>query len=330
MKKYTKPNQVVIYQAKSGAIELRQDFGQETVWATQAQIADTFDVDVRTVNEHIGNIYKTKELIKKPTIRNFRIVQQEGKRSIERSIQHYNLDLILSVGYRINSKKATRFRQWATKTLRQHIVEGYTINKSRISQNNQQLLEALKNIQELLPSGTPIDIKDVLELVNLFADTWLSLEAYDKDALPKKGVTKKRVVLTAERLHKSLTELKHILMQKGEVTELFGAERDAGNVAGIVGNVMQAFDGKDVYETAEEKAAHLLYFMVKNHPFTDGNKRNGAYAFVWFLREVRILDVTRLTPAALTALTILVAESNPKDKEKIVRLMLTLLMGAKK
>jgi prophage maintenance system killer protein len=213
--------------------------------------------------------------------------------------------------------------------LRQYIVEGYTINKSRIARNNQQLIEALRNIQQLLPPGTPIDVKDVMELVNLFADTWLSLEAYDKGTLPTKGVTKKRVELTAEKLTASLAELKRILVKNGDATELFGTERDKGSVTGIVGNVMQSFDGKDVYATAEEKAAHLLYFIVKNHPFTDGNKRNGAYAFVWFLREARLLDPIRLTPPALTALTILVAESNPKDKEKIVHLILTLLMGVK-
>ena len=142
MVKENAQNQMVVYQTESGAIELRQDSDVETVWATQAQIADAFDVNVRTVNEHIQNIYKTRELSKKPTIRNFRIVQMEGNRKIKRDIQHYNLDLILSVGYRVNSKKATSFRQWATKTLRQHIVDGYTINKSRIATNYQQFLEA--------------------------------------------------------------------------------------------------------------------------------------------------------------------------------------------
>ncbi len=330
MEKDEQKNHMVMYQAKSGAIELRQDFDEETVWATQAQIATAFDVDVRTISEHIQNIFETKELSQKATIRKFRIVQREGKRDITRSIQHYNLDLILSVGYRVNSKKATRFRQWATQTLRQHIVEGYTINKTRIATHYTQFLTAIEDVKKLLPKGTSIDTESVLGLVSLFADTWLSLDAYDKNELITKGPTKKHVALTAQKLTKSLAELKTALIEKGEATELFGAERDAGTVAGILGNVMQSFGGKDVYESVEEKAAHLLYFMVKNHPFTDGNKRSGAYAFVWFLGHAGILDTTRLTPPALTALTILVAESDPNDKEKMTNLVLTLLLGYSK
>jgi len=318
---------MVIYQTKSGALELRQDFDKETVWATQAQIAEAFDVNVRTVSEHIQTIYKTRELGKKTTIRNFRIVRTEGDRATTRNIQHYNLDVILSVGYRVNSKKATRFRKWATTILRQYIVDGYTINKSRIATHYQQFLEAVADIKQLLPKGAAIDTESVLELVSMFADTWLSLDAYDKDALITKGTTKKRVILTAEKLKASLLQLKTALIDKGEASELFGAERSAGNVAGIVGNVMQSFDGKDLYGSVEEKAAHLLYFIIKDHPFTDGNKRSGAYAFVWFLNHAKILDTNRLTPPALTALTILVAESNPKDKDKMVHLVLTLLLG---
>lgn len=327
MKKRTKNDEIIIYQAKSGALELRQDSDKQTIWATQAEMARIFAVNPQAITRHLKNIYADKELTKKATCSNMEQVQTEGKRRVHRVVDIYNLDAIIAVGYRINSVVGTKFRQWATKTLRQHIVEGYTINKSRIARNYQQFLEAIKDIKQLLPAGTPIDTASVLELVNLFADTWLSLEAYDKDTLPIKGATKKRVELTAEKLANSLTELRKLLAQKGEATELFGAEREDGSMAGIVGNVMQSFGGKELYETAEEKAAHLLYFMVKNHPFTDGNKRNGAYAFVWFLREARILDPLRLTPPALTALTILVAESNPKDKEKMIRLIMTLLLG---
>ncbi|MEI6843119.1 MAG: virulence protein RhuM/Fic/DOC family protein [bacterium] len=325
MKKEISKNSVVIYQAKNGAIELRGDFSRDTVWATQAQIASAFDVDVRTINEHIKNIYKTKELFESSTIRKFRIVQKEGERKIEREINHYNLDMILSVGYRVNSKKATQFRQWATKTLRGHIVDGYTINKKRITQNYEQFLEAISTIKKLLPSGAHIDTESVIELIHMFADTWLSLDAYDRDVLVTKGATRKSVSLTADKLSKSLVELKNVLIEKDEATDIFGMERNEGTIAGIVGNVMQSFAGKELYETVEEKAAHLLYFMVKNHPFVDGNKRSGAYAFVWFLKQSKLLNTTKMTPPALTALTILVAESNPKDKEKIIKLILQLL-----
>ena len=247
----------------------------------------------------------------------------------DKPVLFYSLDLILAVGYRANSKRAIEFRQWATKTLRHYIVDGYAINKQRIARNYQQFLEAVESVKKLLPAGAAIDAGSILELVNLFADTWLSLDAYDKDAFAAKGTTKKRVTFTAKKLEESLMKLKIALLQKGEATEHFGAERQAGSVIGIVGNVMQSFGGKELYGSVEEKAAHLLYFMVKNHPFVDGNKRSGAYAFVWFLRQANILDPARLTPPALTTLTILVAESSPKDKEKIVGLVVALITKRK-
>lgn len=321
-----KSKTAIIYQAKSGAIELRGDFTRETVWATQAQIAIAFSVDNRTINEHITNIYQTKELMKNTTLRNFRIVKKEGDREVVREVNHYNLDLILSVGYRVNSKQATRFRQWATKTLRNYIIDGYAINKTKVAKNYAQFLSAIDDIKKLLPASTAINPNEVIELISLFADTWLSLEAYDKDTLPTQGATKKSVALTIEKLSVGLAELKKILFGKGEATDLFGHERSADSVAGIVNNVMQSFGGQELYQTAEEKAAHLLYFMIKDHPFIDGNKRNGAYAFIWFLRQARILDLARLTPTALTALTILVAESDPAHKEKIIKLILSLII----
>lgn len=316
---------VVIYQAKNGALELRGDASHETVWATQAQIAEAFEVDVRTINEHIQNIIKTKELGEKATIRNFRIVRIEGTRSVERDVRHYNLDMILSVGYRVNSKKATRFRQWATNTLREYITQGYAINRKRIAVNYEHFLETVEDIKRLLPVGMVVDNSSVLELVSVFADTWLSLDAYDKDELVSSGVTKKAVSITAEQLSVALSVLKKELVKKGEASELFGQERHAKAVEGIVGNIMQSFGGKPLYPTVEERAAHLLYFIVKNHPFSDGNKRSGAYAFVWFLKKAGILDIARMTPPALTALTLLVAESNPAHKERVVRLTLQLL-----
>ncbi len=316
---------LVIYQAKSGALELKGDFAHETIWATQAQIAKAFEVDVRTINEHIKNVYRTGELQEKATIRNFRIVQKEGKREIVRDIKHYNLDTILSVGYRVNSKRATLFRQWATKTLRTHIVDGFTINKKRLAKNYEQFLTAVEQVKKLLPSGGAVDVESALELVKLFAGTWLSLDAYDKALLPTTGVTKKQVRFTATDLDRALKELRHELIRKGEATELFGTERSCDSVAGILGNVFQSFGGKDVYPTAEEKAAHILYFIIKNHPFVDGNKRSGAFAFVWFLRRAKLLDLSRITPEALTALTLLVAESNSKDKSRMIGLVLLLL-----
>lgn len=325
MKKSELQSKMVIYQTKSGAIELRGDAKKETLWATQAQIASSFNVDVRTVNEHIKNIFKSEELRETGTIRKFRIVQTEGNRQIEREVNHYNLDMILSVGYRVNSKTATQFRQWATKTLREHITKGYTINKKQISKNYDAFMKSVGDIQALLPEHVVLDPKTVLELIKEFATTWVSLDAYDKDTLVLKGVTKKKVSLIGSDLEGALQSLRTELMKKGEATDMFASERAKGNIEGIVGNVMQSFGGKSVYPTVEEKAAHLLYFMVKNHPFTDGNKRSGAFAFVWFLRKAGARGAKNINPTALTALTLLIAESGAQKKEQMVALVTQML-----
>lgn len=315
-------NSIVVYQAKSGAIALRRDSKADTIWASLDQIAGVFGRDKSVVSRHIKNIFAEGELKRTSVVAFFATTATDGKIY---NVEHFNLDVIISIGYRVNSKQATQFRQWATKTLRQYIVDGYAINKQRIAKNYEQFLEAVESVKRILPAGTVIDTEDILELVNLFADTWLSLDAYDKGILATKGTTKRRVAFTAKKLQESLAKLKTALMEKGEATEHFGMERQSGSISGIVGNVMQSFDGKEFYGSVEEKAAHLLYFIVKNHPFVDGNKRSGAYAFVWFLRQANILDTTRMTAPALTALTILVAESNPKEKERVVGLILTLV-----
>ncbi len=329
MKKKKTFNSIVVYQTKAGAIDLRGDFRGETIWASLNQIAGLFDTDKSGVSRHIRNIFESKELDQKRTVANFATVRNEGERSIERKIEYFNLDLILSVGYRVNSKKATVFRQWATKTLRQHITKGYTINPKVVKNNYAEFQKAIENIKQLLPAGSSIDHASVLELVSVFADTWLSLDAYDKDELVSSGATKKSVIVTAEQLTSGLSDFRDILIKKGEATEIFGQEKMAGNIAGIIGNVMQSFGGKSLYPTIEEKAAHLLYFMIKNHPFTDGNKRSGAYAFIWFLKKTGVLDTSKMTPPALTVITLFIAESDPKHKDKMVRLVLQLLKKGK-
>lgn len=316
---------MVIYQTSTWALELRGDFKKETLWATQAQIAKLFEVNVRTINEHITNIFNTEELIDSATLRDFRIVQYEGKRSVERTVKHYNLDAILSIWYRVNSKKATQFRKWATETLRHHLVDGFTVNKARIAENYIAFSQAVEDIKKLLPEWGKMDNESILELVQAFADTWFSLDAYDRDMLASEGATEEEVIMTAWELKKVLLDFRDIMMRNNEASELFGRERERGSVESIVGNIFQSFWGADVYPSVEEKAAHLLYFMVKNHPFTDGNKRSGAYAFVWFLNRTGILDRSRITSPALTTLTLLIAESNPQYKDRMVRLVLQIL-----
>lgn len=320
-------NNVVIYQTKSGALELRGDSKNETVWATQAQMAQMFGVTTQNITIHLKNIYKDSELEEKATCKESLQVQQEGNREIKRSIKYYNLDVIISVGYRINSVVGTNFRIWATKTLKQHIVSGYTINRARIAKNYEEFMATVGKLQVVLPNSTGIDSKTTLDLVRLFADTWFSLDAYDKETLAPTRVNKKKVKLTARELSDSIEILKTELMRKGEATINFAQERNREALEGIVGNVMQSFGGNELYPSVQSKAAHLLYFIIKNHPFVDGNKRSGAYAFVWFLQKTKVLNTNTLTPTALTALTILIAESNPADKDKVITLVTTLISG---
>jgi prophage maintenance system killer protein len=320
-----KNNKPIIYQTKSGAIELRGDTQNETIWATQAEIAHVFGVTPQNITMHIRNIYKDKELQELATCKEYLQVRHEGSRVVKRKVREYNLDVVIATGYRINSVMGTRFRQWATKTLRAYITNGYVINRSKIRNNYEAFMKAVADIQNLLPEHINLDPKAVLDLIREFACTWVSLDAYDKESLKTKGVTKKNVTLTGDELTQVVSDLRRELISKNEATELFAVERDKGSLSGIIGNVMQMFDGKALYETTEEKAAHLLYFIVKNHPFVDGNKRSGAFAFIWFLRKFKVKGHKNINPATLTALTLFIAESDPKKKDLMVGLVIQLL-----
>ncbi|MDP2642800.1 MAG: virulence protein RhuM/Fic/DOC family protein [Candidatus Peregrinibacteria bacterium] len=317
-----KENGIIIYQAKTGAIELKEDVSAETIWATQAEIADLFEVERSVATKHINNILKDKELSEDSVCANIAHTAKDGKTY---KVQYYNLDIILAVGYRTNSARAIQFRKWATKILHQHIVDGYTINKKRLARNYDLFLKAVEQVRTLLPSGGTVGATDALELIKMFANTWFSLDAYDKENFPKTGVTKKEFKLTAKELTDAISDLKIGLTKSGQAGEFFGISRKEQSIEGILGNVLQSFGGKDLYSTIEEKAAHLLYFTVKNHPFIDGNKRSGAFTFVWFLKRTGLLNPIRMTPEALTALTLLIAESNPKDKGRMIGLILLIL-----
>jgi len=311
--------EVVIYQTKTGSIELKGDIRKENIWANQKQISQLFGIDRTVVTKHINKIIRDKEIDEKSNVQNMHIANSD------KPVIFYSLDVILAVGYRTNSKIAINFRKWATKTLKSHITEGYTLNKKVIARNYDKFIKSVEDVKRLLPSNSSLSTNDTLELIKFFAGTWFSLDAYDKSEFSKKGLTKKQVKITANDLNSAILDLKKNLLYKKEATDIFASERMKDSLKGIVGNVLQGFGGKDLYPTVEEKAAHLLYFVVKNHPFVDGNKRSGAFAFVWFLNKARILNKNEFTPEALTALTILVAESNPKDKERIVGLILNLL-----
>ncbi len=319
MKKKVFNNKVVIYQAKSGAIELRGDFAKETVWATQAQIALIFGIERSVVTKHITGVLNTDEVREKSNVQKMHIANSD------KPVKYYSLDIILAVGYRANSARAINFRRWATNTLKKHLIDGYTINKSRIVKNYAVFLDAVEKIKLLLPESGTVDAKSALELIKMFADTWVSIDAYDKDSFPTSGVSKKQVSITASELTSSLLEFKVELQKSGQAGDLFGAERQTGSVSGILGNVLQSFGGKDLYPSVDEKAAHLLYFMIKNHPYSDGNKRHGAFSFIWFLKRTGLLRTDKMTPTALTALTLFIAESDPAHKGRMIGLVLMLL-----
>lgn len=314
-----KEKRIAIYQTKNGAIELKTDISSETIWATQNQIAKLFEVDQSVVSRHIKNIFNWKEIDRKSNMQKMHIPNSD------KPVTFYSLDVILAVGYRANSAKAILFRQWATKVLHSHIIEGYTINKKQLAKNYNSFLKAVEQVRTLLPSNGAIGTTDALELIKMFASTWFSLDAYDKERLPHTGMTKREFQFAAEELTNAISNLKVRLIKNNQATNLFGTERNKQGIDGILGNVFQSFNGKDLYPTIEEKSAHLLYFIVKNHPFIDGNKRSGAFAFVWFLKKAALLNPLRITPEALTALTLLVAESNPKDKNHMIGLILLIL-----
>ena len=316
--KKEKLNKMVIYQNSSGAIELRGDIKHETIWATQAQIAELFNVERSVITKHIRNILKDKELDGSSVCANFAHTAKDNKTY---QVQYYNLDVILSVGYRTNSKVAISFRQWATKTLRNHITKGFTINRKQIANNYDSFMKAVSGIEKLLPENSPLDSKSTIELIKSFANAWVSLGAYDRETIKTKSITKRSVKIVSSELLVAINEFKKELIRIDNETDLFAKEMQSGIVDGIVGNVMQTFNGKALYESIEEKAAHLLYFMIKNHPFVEGNKRTGAFTFVWFLAKNKIKGLKNINSAALASLTLLVAASNPKDKDLMIALI---------
>jgi death-on-curing family protein len=322
--KNTPNRNLVIYQAPNGAIELKGDIAKETIWANRMQMAEIFGVNPQAVTKHIKNIYSQNELEKLATSSKMELVQNESGRKVKRNVDIYNLDILIAVGYRINSVTGTKFRQWATQTLRKYITDGYAINPSRIERNYNLFLQAVEDVKKLSDSKN-IDSNEILELIKVFGNTWFSLDAYDKETLESKTVTKSSIKLDAANLLEDISKLKSELLLKNEATDIFAVERNADALEGIFGNIFQSAFGEEVYPNIESKASHLLYFIVKNHPFVDGNKRSGAFSFIWFLQKSGIQFRHKITPEALTAITLLIATSDPKDKEKIVKLVMVLL-----
>lgn len=323
-KKQPIPNEPLIYQAKDGEITLKLDKKNETIIANLNQIAEIFGVGKASISKHLKNIFQDGELEENSTVSILETVQIEGKRSIARNIEFYNLDAIISVGYRVNSKQATNFRIWATKTLKNYLLEGVAINKKTLKQNHQKFLKAIEDIKALNKGTKELKSDDILELIKSFSYTWFSLDNFDKSNFPTKG-TKKSINITAKELEQDIEKLKAQLIAKKEATAIFATPKNKDALEGILGNIFQSAFGQDVYQTIEEKATNLLYFIVKNHPFNDGNKRSGAFAFIWFLKKAGFDFENIISPQTLASLTILIANSNPKEKEKMIGLVLMML-----
>lgn len=323
--------QIEIFQTADGQTQIEVRFERETIWLSQAQMAELFDKDVRTINEHIKNIFKEQELVaSETTIRKFRIVRQEGTRRVQREIDHFNLDMVISVGYRVNSKKGTQFRIWATQRLREYLVQGFSIDRRRFEKNAAELEQAIKLIQTAArsPELTTDAGRGLVDIISRYTQSFLWLQRYDEGLLEEPTGQVGGILLAPQQARQALAELKANLIQRGEASDLFARERNDG-LSALLGNLDQTVFGEPAYPTIESKAAHLLYFVVKNHPFTDGNKRSGAFLFVDFLhRNGRLMNSHNqpcINNTGLAALTLLVAESKPEQKETMIRLIMNML-----
>lgn len=318
-------NNIVIYQSKDGGIELRVELSQETVWLSLNQLSELFGRDKSVISRHLANIFKSNELIKNSVVAKNATTAADGKTY---QIDYYSLDAIISVGYRVNSSQATNFRIWATQILRDHIIKGYTLNQKRLAENGLKDLEqSLSLIQQtLLNQDLVTDLgKDALRIVTEYAKSWKVLLAYDEDQLTlARSEQQPHKALTYQQALFAISALKTNLMEKGEASPLFGNEREHG-LAGILGNIEQTFGGELLYGSAEEKAANLLYFVIKDHPFTDGNKRIACLLFMAYL-TLQGIDFA-LNENCMVALALLTAESNPDQKDLMVKLI-THLIGS--
>lgn len=310
---------ITLYKSKSGIIKLNLDKKQKTIWVNQDQISRLFNIDQSVISRHIKNIFQDNEINKKRNMQKMHIANSDKK------VTYYSLDVVLGVGYRTNSSKAILFRQWATKILNQYITQGYAINRSLIKSNYELFQKTISEVKSLLPEKSSVEASGILELIKVFADTWFSLDAYDKSKLPTKGTTIKKVDLSADELINDIQTLKTQLIKKQQATELFAKERQAGNIQNIFRGIYQSFRGIEAYPTIEAKAANLLYFVIKDHPFVDGNKRSGAFTFLWFLQKAGLLNTIKISPELITTITIMVAESKMEDREKMIGIILLVL-----
>jgi len=328
-KKDINKGQVVIYRPKSGEIEVTVKLEKETIWLDAHQIAQIFDVNRPAIVKHINNIYKTLELDKKLTCSILEQVAADGK---IRRMNQYNLDMIISVGYRVNSKKATQFRIWATRVLKEHITQGYTINQKRLLKTKIKFNELQNAIAFLRAKSIKKTLqgqeREILDLLSSYAKTLTILGQYDKRRVRRPKGKEAKFVLKHDNCRDIIVLLKKNLMVEKKASGFFGVEPE-GKFEGIAKNLYQTFDKKELYKTIEEKAANLLYLTIKDHPFIDGNKRIASFLFVYFLDKNDYLyrknGEKKINDNALVALALLVAESNPQEKDILIKIVINLI-----
>ena len=324
---------IVIYE--DGAVELGATVENETVWLSQKQMSELFDVKVPAISKHLKNIFQSGELDEKVVISKMETTTLHGAvedKTQTRSTNFYNLDAIISIGYRVNSQRATQFRIWATKILKQYIIDGYTINKDKLKEKKlDELVQTIQLIKQSFENKelSTVEAKGFVEIITNYAKSWALLQGYDDQTL--QDVVEHReskFILDYDEAQEAIAELKRVLILKGEATQLFGQEK-AGEFKGNLLNIYQSFGGVDLLPSMEQKAANLLYYVIKGHAFNDGNKRIGAYLFVLFLHKNGILykenGEAKINDNALASLALLVATSAPEQKEIIIKLVMNML-----
>lgn len=318
-------NQLIIFEQGSRPVEVRLE--GETVWLNQSQMAELFGTSSDNISLHLKNIYADKELVEPATTEDFSVVRQEGSRQVRRRLRHYNLDAIISVGYRVSSARATQFRIWATRVLRQHLVDGYTLNERRLQERGIEFEQAVNLLSRTLANQQLVSDEGqaVLQVIGDYARSWSLLQGYDEQSLGEQNARQHGMrALALDDALAAMAQLKAELIAKGEATELFGQLRGDG-LASAIATIEQGFGDELFYPNVASRAAHLLYFVIKNHPLADGNKRTGSFLFLWYLRLNQHLlarPVERLiNDNTLVALALLVAESLPAQKELMVRLI---------
>lgn len=320
-------NQIILYEAEDGTMQMDVRLQKETIWLSLNQMSDLFQRDKSVISRHMKSIFTNQEL-PQSVVANFAITAADGKTY---HVDFYNLDMIISVGYRVNSKRGTQFRIWATNVLRRHLIEGYTLHQKRLHEKGTRELEAALALIERVKSSPELSsdqAKGLLDVVTKYTQTWLLLRKYDDGEVEAPSTMQKPTYrLTYDDALLAIRSLRENLAAKGEASDLFGNVR-AEMLQGIIGNIYQTFDQQELYPTLEEKAAHLLYFVIKDHPLVDGNKRIAVLIFLTFLQRNNVLPELRgLSDNTLVAMALLIAESDPKEKDLLIRLILHFIVS---